>query len=162
MSFTVYASDPLFLTMERAIDRALNNAASGKNLVPSGVPLVKPFTPLAGSHAVDVIETDQSYKLVTDAPGLTPEDIAVEVHEGVLTISGQHTATATSKDDNVKVWRQERQFRKFTRSFALPENADVDALSASLDKGVLTVTVAKRPEPEKPAPKRIAVQSAPQ
>lgn len=162
MSLTLYTNDPMFDAMEKAIDRALHNAWAGNSLVPSAVSLVKPFASLAGSHAMDVVETDKEYKLLTDAPGLAPEDVKVEIHEGVLTISGEHKAETTRKDDHGKLLRQERQFRKFIRSFALPENADPDAVAASLDKGVLTVSIAKRPEPEKPAPKKITVQAASQ
>jgi HSP20 family protein len=56
--------------------------------------------------------------------------------------------------------RRERHFSQFTRSFTLPDNAREDGIAASLDKGVLTVTVPKAEPAPKPQPKRIAVQGA--
>lgn len=55
-----------------------------------------------------------------------------------------------------QVWRQERQWSKFSRSFSLPDNTDPDAISAHLDKGVLQITVPKKELPQT-QPKRITV-----
>lgn len=156
MALSLFTQDPFYTNMERAIDRAFNNALSGRFLVPD-VSSMTPFTSLAGAHPMDVVETDKHYELHADAPGMNPDDIRVEVHEGTVLISGEHKVEHEKKDKEGKMWRQERQFRKFTRQFALPDNADPDDISAELDKGVLKVCIAKRPESEKPAPKRITV-----
>jgi HSP20 family protein len=55
------------------------------------------------------------------------------------------------------VWRNERQWRSFTRSFTLPDNVKVDSIAAHLDKGVLQVQVPKAEE-AKTEPKRITVK----
>ena len=67
---------------------------------------------------------------------------------------------ATPLTNPVQVVRRERLFSSFTRSFTLPDNIRQDAISASLDKGVLTVTVPKTEPAPKPEPKRIAVRGA--
>lgn len=160
MSLTMFTPDvfgdiDLFNSpLERTIDRAFNNVLAGRS---QNAPQ---FPSLRGVHPMDVIETEKAYELHTDAPGMEPDEVKVEVHEGVLNISGEHKSERKTKDERGKVWRQERTFSKFSRQFSLPQNADPDAISATLDKGVLKVSVAKRPESEKPAPKRITVQHA--
>lgn len=59
-----------------------------------------------------------------------------------------------------QVVRRERHFTQFTRSFTLPDNIKEDAITASLDKGVLTIMVPKVEPAPKPQPKRIAVKGA--
>ena len=126
----------------------------------------------------DILEHDDRYELVTDAPGFGASDISVELKDGVLTISGKREATRETKpaaaadedrDDKqqeqqpagAKVWRRERVVQQFSRSFKLPDNAKPDDIAAHLDKGVLSVHVPKLPPAPKPQPKRIVVQSAP-
>jgi HSP20 family protein len=65
--------------------------------------------------------------------------------------------TKEDKDKEGRVVRRERMFNSFRRAFTLPEDVCDEGIVASLDKGVLTVAVPKRPETEKPAPKRITV-----
>lgn len=111
------------------------------------------------------------YELVADAPGMTPEEVTVELHEGVLTVSGQHSHEKKEEEAvpageggagegaGRKVLRSERTSYQFSRTFVLPDNADPDAISAGLDQGVLKVSINKRPEPPKPQPKRISVNA---
>lgn len=165
MSLTLFDPDMLFETerfssdLERAMDRAFNNALTSRAVAPTSG-LLAPFVHGRGTHPMDIVETDKAYELHTDAPGMTPEDIKVEIHNGVLTVSGEHKSESKTKDEKGKVWRQERTFSKFSRQFTLPQNANEDQITATLDKGVLKVAVAKMPEPEKPAPKRISVNQA--
>ena len=105
------------------------------------------------------METQDAFKLTTDAPGFAPADIKVEMHEGVLTIRGQRVAEKVDEKDG-KLVRRERNFTSFSRSFTLPENVKDEGVSAALDKGVLTVTVPKTQPPPKPEPKRIEVTGA--
>eukprot|EP00798_Chlamydomonas_sp_ICE-L_P025345 gene25345-11004_t len=64
--------------------------------------------------------------------------------------------------DTLSPWviRSERKSYQFSRTFTLPETANPDAITASMDKGVLTVSIGKRPEPAKPEPKRIPVNAS--
>lgn len=84
--------------------------------------------------------------LHADAPGMTNEDIKVELHDNVLVVSGEksrqeaHTSKS-GKGGEVKVWRQERTWRKFSRTFQLPEDAQAEGITAQLEHGVLTVEV---------------------
>lgn len=70
-----------------------------------------------------------------------------------LNVSGKREDEKEEKTD--RYYTYERNYGSFTRSFTLPDGADVDKLRASLDQGVLTITIPKRPEVQ---PKKIAVK----
>lgn len=108
----------------------------------------------------DVMEYPNSYVFVVDMPGIKASEIKVQVEsENVLVVSGERKRDPKEKDnkDGVKYVRMERRFGKFMRKFVLPDNANVDKISALCQDGVLTVTVEKVPPPQ---PKTIQVQVA--
>lgn len=108
----------------------------------------------------DVVEYPNSYVFVVDMPGIKASEIKVQVEsENVLVVSGERKRDPKEKDnkDGVKYVRMERRFGKFMRKFVLPDNANVDKISALCQDGVLTVTVEKVPPPQ---PKTIQVQVA--
>ena len=158
MSLTTFLVDPFFSDTERNFDRAMQQAFRNDYATPGTGALGRP----AGStmrHAVDLVETKDAFKVVTDAPGFAPEDIKVEFHEGRLTVTGERKVEREAPGVDGKFHVQERHFSKFTRQFQLPANISEEKIGASLDKGVLTVTVPKVPEAPKPQPKRIQVTS---
>jgi len=79
-----------------------------------------------------------------DAPGMSGDDIHVELHEGTLKVSGEKSRQFEEGKQGHKVWRQERSFQKFQRCFSLPEDANPEGISARLEHGVLTVEVSKK------------------
>ena len=81
----------------------------------------------------------------------------MEVHEGLLHLGVERKVVRENKDEEGRVLCSERWNQHFSRSFTLPEGALPDGIQASMDKGVLTVTVPKAPPTE---PKRIKVQVA--
>lgn len=108
----------------------------------------------------DVMEYPNSYVFIVDMPGIKASEIKVQVEsENVLVVSGERKRDPKEKDnkDGVKYVRMERRFGKFMRKFVLPDNANVDKISALCQDGVLTVTVEKVPPPQ---PKTIQVQVA--
>ncbi|XP_071722426.1 17.3 kDa class I heat shock protein-like [Rutidosis leptorrhynchoides] len=104
---------------------------------------------------VDWKETDDSHVFKADLPGLKKEEVKVEVEDGrVLQISGERSKEQEEKNDQ---WhRVERSSGKFLRRFRLPENAKMDQVKASMENGVLTVTVPKEEE-KKPQVKAIDI-----
>ncbi len=94
--------------------------------------------------AVDVIETGDSVVLKAELPGLTAEDVDVEVDENVLTISGEREFRDEVEDG--RYHRIERSYGRFSRSLTLPQGIKADAVSATFTDGVLQVTVPKADE----------------
>ncbi|VVB14190.1 unnamed protein product [Arabis nemorensis] len=108
----------------------------------------------------DVIEQPNAYAFVVDMPGIKGDEIKVQIeNENVLVVSGERQRE-NKENDGVKYVRMERRMGKFMRKFLLPENADLDKISAVCHDGVLKVTVQKLPPPEPKKPKTIQVQVA--
>lgn len=111
----------------------------------------------AGGHrrwvpAMDLVETDDSLVLKADLPGLSEEDVTVEVDDNVLTVSGERRAEHERKEDGYH--RIERSFGHFSRSVTVPEGIDEDKVTASFNDGVLEVRI---PKPEERRPTRISI-----
>ena len=102
--------------------------------------------------AMDLVETDDSYVLRADLPGLSEGDISIEVENNVLTVSGERKSEHESKGEGYH--RVERAFGAFSRSLTLPQGVDPAAVTASFDRGVLEVSI---PKPEERKPRRIEI-----
>ncbi|ONK81589.1 uncharacterized protein A4U43_C01F30860 [Asparagus officinalis] len=104
---------------------------------------------------IDWRETPEAHVFKADLPGIRKEEVKVEVEEGrVLQISGERSKEQEEKNDT---WhRVERSSGKFLRRFRLPENAKMDQVKATMENGVLTVTVPKE-EVKKPEVKAIEI-----
>jgi HSP20 family protein len=103
--------------------------------------------------AMDLVETDDQFVLKADLPGLTEEDVSIDVEGDVLTVSGERKAEHEDKREGYV--RVERSFGAFRRSLTLPEGVDPEAVTASFDRGVLEVRI---PKPEQRKPRRVAIQ----
>lgn len=93
------------------------------------------FTP-----ACDIIESDDTYTILLDLPGLSKKEINVALKEHVLTVKGERTDGLGESDE---YRRQERSTGVFSRSFALPENVDTAETDARFQNGVLKITMPK-------------------
>lgn len=98
------------------------------------------WTPLA-----NISETETEYLIKAELPEVSKEDVKVTVEEDVITISGERRKEAEHKDE--RVHRVESFYGSFSRSFRLPEDADVGAIKAESRNGVLKVSVPKKPAP---------------
>ena len=107
--------------------------------------------------AVDVVETEKAYEVTADLPGMDEKNIEVKVADGVLTIKGEKQQVKEEKKKDY--YLQERSFGSYQRSLELPEGVETDKIEASFKKGVLTVTLPKKPEAQKPT-KKIEVKAA--
>jgi HSP20 family protein len=103
--------------------------------------------------AMDLVESDDHFVLKADLPGLAEDDVAIEVEDNVLTVSGERKAEHEDKREGYV--RVERSYGSFRRSLTLPEGVDPEAVEASFDKGVLVVRI---PKPEERKPRRVAIQ----
>jgi HSP20 family protein len=104
--------------------------------------------------SVDVWETENELVLSFDLPGIAEDDIAVELEDNVLTVSGERQRT--SEHSSERFYRFERRYGTFSRSVTLPPGVKEDAIDANYKDGVLEIRV---PKPEEQKPKRIKVGS---
>ncbi len=103
--------------------------------------------------AVDIREEAEYYVIDADLPGVRPDDIEINMENGMLTIKGSRQAQSQESGPNYK--RTERASGVFYRRFSLPDTADADRISARSELGVLQVTI---PKQEKLQPRRIKVE----
>jgi len=101
--------------------------------------------PLRGAEtfnpAVDVVESDQAYLVKAELPGLSPENIDVQVENDVLTVRGERK---TENDEQRGGYRRvERRYGSFARSFVLPKGTNPESIEAQIEHGVLTLTIPK-------------------
>ena len=94
--------------------------------------------------AVDVYEDTQALVLHLEVPGVKQDDIDIRVENQTLTIKGERKLESDAKQENFH--RIERRFGSFTRTFTLPQTIDTEAVTASYDAGVLTISLAKKAE----------------
>lgn len=143
------ARDPAQETtsLEQRITRFLNDAfggldgQSGDNAAATWVP------------AVDVFEDADAIRIVAEVPGVSPEDVKISHENNVLTVRG--TKQQAGEKATERVYRYERTYGVFERSFTLPATVDVKGIKANYEHGVLTVTL---PKVEQARPRQIQVQ----
>lgn len=99
---------------------------------------------IANLGAVDVTETATEYLIVADTPGMTSNDVKVEMKGNNLCFSGERKEEHRQEDKDRKFYRLERSQSSFSRSFRLPADADASKIKASCQDGVLKITVSKR------------------
>ena len=101
---------------------------------------------------MDLVETEDHFVLRADLPGLSEEDVSIELEDSVLTVSGERKAEHEEREEGFH--RVERSFGAFSRSLSLPKGVDADAVAASFDRGVLEIRI---PKPEARKPRRISI-----
>jgi HSP20 family protein len=104
--------------------------------------------------AVNVVETDDSFKLELAAPGFDKQDFSVNIENDLLTVSA--TRETKSEETKERYTRREFAVASFKRSFKLPKTVNQDAISAVYENGILSVTLDKKEE-AKPVVKTIQI-----
>lgn len=98
----------------------------------------------AFNPSVDVVENDKTYDLSVDLPGFDKKDIAVDVKDGVLSISGNRKVERKKVDKHYSYY--ERNTGEFRRSFKLPDTVNQNSVKASYKDGVLQLSIDKSEE----------------
>jgi len=103
--------------------------------------------------AIDVVRDNGNIVVRADVPGITPEEVKIEVEDDILTVSGEHEETSEEKDKDYL--RRERRYGSFSRSLALPAGVEIEEIKATTHDGVVEVTI---PLPKEPEKKRIQIK----
>lgn len=107
---------------------------------PFRLPSMK-FGRSASAPALEMSETNKSYKITAELPGIHPDDVEVTFDDGVLRITGEKKE---EREENERGYRlSERSYGAFERAVSLPSAANPDKIDAKFKNGVLTVTIAK-------------------
>jgi HSP20 family protein len=133
--------DP-FSAMRSEMDRAFENFL-GRGW-PSMPGLMKPSDEVLVVPSMDIRENGSEIVIEAELPGMEEKDIDVSLSNGMLTIRGEKRSEEEKKEDNYHL--TERRYGSFQRSFRVPDTVDPDKVEASLEKGVLHVTMTKKPE----------------
>jgi HSP20 family protein len=104
---------------------------------------------------VDIYENAESLVIKIELPGVSREDVQLDVHDGILSLSGTKSFNNGGRGANYHM--VERQYGNFRRSFNLPESIDDERIAANFDKGVLTITL---PKVQQSLSRRIAINKA--
>ncbi|MCK4812729.1 MAG: Hsp20/alpha crystallin family protein [Candidatus Marinimicrobia bacterium] len=108
--------------------------------------------PIHWAPRMEVEETENDFLLNVEIPGLKKKDIDISVKDNVITISGEKKEKVHEKDSHYHL--NEISYGKFSRSFQLPGNVDVDKIKGSWNAGVLTVEI---PKNEVAKPRKIEI-----
>lgn len=104
---------------------------------------------------MDLVETGDEFVLRADLPAVNESDVAIELDDNVLTVSGQRKAEHEEREEGY--YRGvERASGSFSRSLTLPEGVDPEQVKASFDKGVLEVRI---PKPEQRKPRKMTIST---
>lgn len=143
-----------FLSFRNEMDRLFDSFFSG---MPALSGFRQAFPPMQGlTPNLDVKETDKQVIVKADLPGIDEKDISLTIQDGILSLRGEKKSEKTSEHENYHI--MERSHGLFQRAIRLPDSVDENKAEARFDKGVLTVTLPKRPESVK-AQKRIEIRS---
>jgi HSP20 family protein len=102
--------------------------------------------------AMDLVETESDLVLRADLPGLTRDDVQIEIKDGALTVAGERKAEHEEKAEGY--YRVERSFGSFSRAMTLPEGVDADSVTADFADGVLEIRI---PKPAERKPHRVEI-----
>ncbi|MFY0644022.1 MAG: Hsp20/alpha crystallin family protein [Bacteroidia bacterium] len=103
--------------------------------------------------STEIKETDHSFDVLLSIPGIKKDEVSIELHNGVLEVSGERKNEKEEK--NEKYHLSEITYGKFTRRFQLPDNVDPDKIDASVEDGILKLSI---PKSEDKKPKQISVK----
>jgi len=105
---------------------------------------------------VDVIDDENSIRLIVELPGVKKEDVKILFENGLLTLSGEKKNDFET-NEGIKVLRNERLFGEFERKFKLSEDIDPDKITAKFENGLLNISIGKLVR-EKPKERIIEVK----
>ena len=140
-----------FDEMDRMINRMRQSMLQGMSMTDAN------WSESGRTLALNISEDEDNVEIEALVPGLTEDQIDVRIEGDTLTISGEYENRYERGDEDDRTWHVvEQSYGRFQRSLTLPAEVDTDNVEATLDNGVLTITLPK----ESPGPvKTIAVKA---
>ncbi|KAJ3106718.1 hypothetical protein HK100_003698 [Physocladia obscura] len=135
----IFNRDPLFRDFDRLFNAQLNALSTIDN---QNNEVASAYWGGNFHARLDLTEADDGYHVHADLPGVNKDEVNITTKDGILTISGERSTNKEVKDEQRHI--VERSFGKFSRSVRLPNDANVEAVSAKLDNGVLELVIAKK------------------
>jgi HSP20 family protein len=133
----------------REMDQMFRDIGFGRLLDPA-------LAPIMGARSyprINLRETEDSYIVESQLPGIDPKELEMTILKGTLTLSGERK----NHQQNVGSWhRRERTTGKFMRAIDIPAEIDLEKVKADYRNGLLTVTL---PKAESVRPKRIEIKA---
>jgi HSP20 family protein len=133
--------------MQREINRLFDNVFRG------GTQDDGTLFPTLWTPAVDIMESDDQYRVKVELPGVSKDDVKITLESNILTIRGEKRQEQETKENSYH--RVERAYGTFQRSFTLPSTVKSDKIDASYKDGVLIINL---PKAEEAKPKSIEVR----
>lgn len=134
-----------FAPVQREFNRLFDQLAAGW----------EDFTELELSPRMEIQESRDAVELTVELPGMTRDDVKIDIDDDVLTVSGEKKAEKEVKEDNYRL--SERSYGAFSRSITLPRSVDADKIKATMAEGVLKIVA---PKDGTAVAKTIEIQSA--
>ncbi len=143
MASTVERWSP-FESLRSEIDRVFNDFTPGffdrtlarfPNAFTRGIP------------AVDFVESDKTYELTAELPGIDAKELDLALANGILTVKGEKHES--KEEEKKEYYLSERRYGSFQRSLQLPDGVDAEKIDASFANGVLKVILPKMPNAQK-------------
>lgn len=102
----------------------------------------------SGIPAVDITEKEQSFEITAELPGMDEKNINITLNNGNLVLKGEKKEESEGQQKGY--YLTERHYGSFERIFSLPKGVDSEQIVAHFSKGVLTISLPKKPEACKP------------
>ena len=103
---------------------------------------------------VDVYEKDSRFFIRAAVPGVSPEELDVQIENHILTIRGETKQEWEDQSEDTRVYRREYRYGTFSRSIRLPENLNFEQVDAEFRNGFVTISL---PRVEEPKPKALKI-----
>ncbi|KZT02489.1 HSP20-like chaperone [Laetiporus sulphureus 93-53] len=142
MSLLPFVTEPFYslADFDRLFDEAFSSR-TGAGTVATTEPATAVTRPLRPRMDLHQDEKTNTVTATFELPGLKKEDVAIQVQNGVLTVSGESKISSDREENGYAV--RERRFGKFSRSLGLPQGVKSEDVKANLENGVLTVRFPK-------------------
>ncbi|KAI9334735.1 HSP20-like chaperone, partial [Obelidium mucronatum] len=134
--------DSLFRDFDRLLNAQLNAMTSTESNTDDANQISSKYWGGSFNARLDLTENEKGYIVHADLPGVKKDEVNITIKDNILTISGERNSKKETKDDQRHI--VERSFGKFSRSVRLPNDANADAVTATMDHGVLELTLLKK------------------